>query len=210
MVSLIISLFIIIGFFAFVLYSDRVSLSAKTARLSRIILAVLFFVGILLCTASVVLLTLNINNLKIDAMAKDVIWDSFDLFIIADSAFIVFGIIITLVSSLLKSKLRVMIPFILPMWAAISYFWTYIFTVWSDFLAFEATPYILLFGIGVSFLLVISSLPDIQRRITVLSDPVRVEGIKTQRAGKKKYREDQKKEKKRIARLKKKLKHPER
>ncbi len=209
MVSLIISLFIIIGFFAFVFYSDRVSLSAKTARLSRIILAVLFFVGILLCTASVVLLTLNINNLKIDAMAKDVIWDSFDLFIIADSAFIVFGIIITLVSSLLKSKLRVMIPFILPMWAAISYFWTYIFTVWSDFLAFEATPYILLFGIGVSFLLVISSLPDIQRRITVLSDPVRVESIKTQRAGKKKYREDQKKEKKRIARLKKKLKHPE-
>ncbi len=207
---LILALALIIAFFAFVFYTDRISLSVKLARLSRVFLVLMFCVGLVLCILSFVMLTVTINMLKADVTAKAVIKDSFDLFVVADSVYIALGLVITLVSSLLKSRLRIFIPFILPMWAAISYFWTYLCTVWANFLGFSATPYIIMFGIGASFLLVLASLPDIQRRIIVLSDPELVESMKTQRAGKKKYREDRKKEKKRVAQLKKKLKHPKR
>lgn len=205
---LIFTLVVLTAFFAFVFYSDRISLSVKLSKLSKTVLIILFGVGAALCIVSPVLFTINLNTLKVQLSVKDVIRDTFELFIIADSIYIALGLLVTLVSSAIKSRLRVFIPIILPMWAAISYFWTYVCTIWAEYLGFSATPYIVMFGIGASMLLVISSLPDLQRRTKLLSDHSAVESIKKQRAGKKKYKEDKKKERKRIARLKKKLKHP--
>ena len=205
---LIFALVVLTAFFAFVFYSDRISLSVKLSKLSKTVLIILFGVGAALCIVSPVLFTINLNTLKVQLSVKDVIRDTFELFVIADSIYIALGLLVTLVSSAIKSRLRVFIPIILPMWAAISYFWTYVCTIWAEYLGFSATPYIVMFGIGASMLLVISSLPDLQRRTKLLSDHSAVESIKKQRAGKKKYKEDKKKERKRIARLKKKLKHP--
>ena len=205
---LIFALVVLAGFFAFVFYTDRISLSVKPSKFSRTLLFVFLGVGIILCALSLVLLTINLNTLRLESTAKDVIKDTFKLFVVADSIYIALGLLVTLVSSVIKSRLRVFIPFILPMWAAISYFWTFVCTIWAEYLGFSATPYIIMFGIGASLLLVISALPDVQRRIALLSDPAFVESVKKQRAGKKKYKEDKKKERKRIARLKKKLKHP--
>lgn len=208
MAFLIFALVALAAFFAFIFYTNRVSLSVKLSKFSRALLFVLLGAGVILCFASLVLLTINLSTLKAELTVKDVIRDTFDLFVIADSIYIALGLAVTLISSLLKSRFRVFVPIILPMWAAISYFWTYVCTIWAEYLGFSATPYIIMFGIGATFFLVVSSLPDVQRRIRLLSDPDSVDSIKKQRAGKKKYKEDKKKERKRISRLKKKLKHP--
>ena len=189
---LIFALVVLTAFFAFVFYSDRISLSVKLSKLSKTVLIILFGVGAALCIVSPVLFTINLNTLKVQLSVKDVIRDTFELFVIADSIYIALGLLVTLVSSAIKSRLRVFIPIILPMWAAISYFWTYVCTIWAEYLGFSATPYIVMFGIGASMLLVISSLPDLQRRTKLLSDHSAVESIKKQRAGKKKYKEDKK------------------
>ena len=201
---------LLIALFAFVFYAVSISLSLEKGKLCRTLLFVFSVVGVLLCIASAVSFNVSLAAIDADASTKDVIKDSFELFLITDGAYIALGLVITLVSSLLKSRMRAVIPFVLPLWAGISCFWTYLYTVWSEFLGFSSTLYILMFGIGASFLLSFAALPDVQRRIALLSVPSNVESIKIQREGKRKYREDKKKERVRIARLKKKMKNPKR
>ena len=194
--------------FGFSFYSYSFSLDPANARIARLMLIIMGILGAILSCISVILFYSFLSKSYADAAEKSVIEDIFVLFLAVDIFIVSVGMVITLASSLLKSFFRPVIPVVLPLWGIISYFWCAICCAWSEFQTFSAATFVVLFGIGASFLLSFSALPQIVERIKVLSDSGKrseiINAIREKRAKK----ESHSLERKRLREQKKRLKHP--
>lgn len=194
--------------FGFTFYSYSFSLDVRNARLSRVMLIATGALGALLAVLGAVLFFILLSKSDAAATEKGIIEDVFVLFLSVDIIMVAVGMVITLVSSLVKSFLRPLIPVVLPLWGIITLFWTAVCYAWSEFESFSASLYVILFGVGAAFLLAFSVLPQMHERIKVLSDSEKrgeiIAAIKRKRA----KRESRRAERKRLREQKKRLMHP--
>ncbi len=194
--------------FGFSFYSYSFSLDPANARIARLMLIIMGILGAILSCLGAVLFFVFLSKSYAGSAEKRVIEDVFVLFSVIDIIIVAVGMVITLASSLLKSYLRPIIPVVLPLWGIISLFWCALCCAWSEFETFSAASFIMLFGIGASFLLSFSALIQINERIKVLSDPDRrsemIGAIRQKRA----KAERRRLERKRLREKKKRLSHP--
>ena len=194
--------------FGFAFYSYSFSLDEINSKLSRTILIITGILGAILSCLSSVLFFFLLSRSNADVTEKVVIEDSFVLFASVDTAIIAIGLAVTLISSLMKSFLRPMIPVVLPLWGIVSLFWTAVCCVWSDFESFSASVFVIVFGVGAAFLLSFSALPQMLDRIKILSDPEKKREIVDNLREKRAKRESRRLERKRLREKKNRLRHP--
>lgn len=200
-----IALFILFGWCFAV---NSISLSLKNARLCRLCLLCAGSLGIVFCVLSAILFAVTLTRTDADFTVKAVVYDSYIMFVGTSGVFFAVGFVITLISSLLKTKLCTVIPIVSPLWAVIGLFWTYMCAVWSDFAQFDASSFVILFGIGEALLLSFPPLIQTGARVKLLSDGRKIAEIEADRRRKKAEIEKKRAAKKQLSEKKKKLKHP--
>ncbi|MBE6588405.1 MAG: hypothetical protein E7647_08360 [Ruminococcaceae bacterium] len=194
--------------FGVTFYCYCFSLSAKAAKTLKLSLLTTGAAGALICILSLLTFFISLSSSAADLQMQAVIKNSFTLFLISDSVFVAIGLLITLLSSFTKSVLRPLIPVVLPMWAAISLFWTAAFTVWSVFPSFDSSGTVIAFGIGSAAILAFSALPQMVEREKILNDPEKRKEIIRTRREKKAKAEAKRMRKRNLREKKRRLRHP--
>ena len=154
-------------------------------------------IGAIVCAVA---FNVSLSGYSKAAEACEVVFDNFNLFATADTIFVVVGVFLCTVSSLLKNKASTLVPFIMPGWAAISLVWTALLSRLSEVSWFSVSNYITIYGICCAMACAIPLIPLAFRRVAYLSDS---EGVENDQ----KAKQSKKDRKKAVSDKKKKLKN---
>ena len=185
---------------AWCVYTDFVSLSVKNATVCK---AALLFIGIAGALGAVI--SVIVCNFTAE---KGFGLSTFNSFIIAYGVYIIVGFGVTFLSSVLKTKMRAVIVIVLPLWAFIGLFISFIAAFWISFSDPSCAIYASAFGISGAAILAFPAFLEILAREKLLSDDKMRNEIIKRREAKKNKRKEQKEKKKKLAEKKKRLKNP--
>ncbi len=188
-------------FAAWIFASNKLIYSLTNARICRITLLVMGALGVLGAIVCAIVFNVSLAGYSKAGEAAEVVFDNFNLFATVDTVFVVIGVFLCTVSTLLKNRASTLVPFIMPGWAAISLVWTILLSHLSEVSWFPVSVYISLYGIFCALACAIPLIPLAFRRVAYLSD---AEGVEKDHISKK-----AKKDKKiALANKKKRLKNP--
>jgi len=209
MIFLIIAAVAIICLFGYCFFVNNISFSPKHAGICTKALIIAGIIGAFLCLLSLTVFYVSVSGIEGNKTAAEVICDSYLMFAGTDLVFIAVCLIVTLAASLMKSPLRPIIPLVLPMWAIISLFWTWLYSVWSVFVLLNTAPFVFMYGIGCALLLSVSALPQSFERKRILEGDISREELIRRTERKKAERLERAKKRKRLSEKKRRLSHPE-
>lgn len=194
---------IVLGLWA--LITNTVSLSRGNAILCKNVHLLISAVG-----AVGAVLTFIIFNLSGAGASEGegFVFGSFNTIALAQFVFVGIGFLVTVLSSVLKTRLRGLIIAIVPMWAFINLFVTFMGAYWLSFSGRGAAVAVAFFGIFLSCVLSFSVFLELHERAKLLSDRRSREEIIKKRSDKRAKKEAKRIARKRLSDKKKKLRHP--
>lgn len=184
---------------AWCVYTNFFSLSVKNAAVCK---ASLLVIGIAGCAGSIAsVIASNVTAPKGYGLS------TFNSFVVGYSIFIIIGLCVTLLSTLLKTKTRAIIVVVLPLWAFIGLFISFVASFWISFSDATCAVYSSAFGISCAAMLAFSAYLEIAARAKILSDKKLRNEIIKNREEKKIKRKEQREKKKNLSEKKKRLKN---
>ena len=187
---------------AFGIISGRITLSEKTAAFAKRLLLAFSLAGALISLLSLIIYVL------IPSGNAEFSKQSF--LVLAGRVALAFAVcfFVTLVSSLLKTRLSSFILFIVPMWSAILLFITAFCGYVLSFSDSRASVFFFFFGAGLSLFLFLPSYAEVKRRADVLCDKEKRSAIIEARRSRKLKRSLAKSKRKSLREKKRRLSHP--
>ncbi|MBE6714241.1 MAG: hypothetical protein E7575_03005 [Ruminococcaceae bacterium] len=113
---------------------------------------------------------LSVRAFDVNAEAVQVVVDNFRLYLSIECSFAAVGILVCLVSALLKNKMSAMVPVIMPLWSIVSLFWTFLMASLSGAEWINVSLYMTLFGCSIALLCMAPLLLAAFARVKYLSD----------------------------------------